>query len=131
MASVIEPFPSAELMLLAYMGQQFANEDWRFSTKLPETISVPTVRFKRISGAARNIRMDHPIVDLDVFSGDYGISDSVSREIQAAMLGLRGTQVLNLGVITSVTVINGPRWLPDPNEDLQRFNATYELHVHA
>jgi hypothetical protein len=132
MTSIITPFPSAELMLIAQMGQVFSNEPtWRFCSSLPATIAGPTIRFKRISGAARNIRIDHPVTDVDVFSSDYGISDSVARQIEVALLMTRGTQVLNLGVIQTVTVVNGPHWLPDPNKDLFRFNATYELHVHA
>ena len=122
----VDTFPDVEVMLVGAMAPLFP--DYRFVTILPENIVKTTCRFKRISGAARDIRIDRPIVDADVFTAGY--TDLAAREIQAALLSLRGRPLMN-GVVQSVIVNVGPHWLPDPNPNLFRFNATYEIHIHS
>ena len=121
-------FPSAELLVIGALAPSFP--DYRFVTTLPATLPAVCARITRISGAARSVVLDQSVIDIDVFTGDYGTSDLASREIQSAMLSIRGKPQL-IGVIASVNVVNGPRRLPDPNPALFRFNATYELHAHA
>ena len=126
--ATVDIFPDVEVMLVSVMAPLFP--DYRFVTILPENIVRTTCRFKRIAGAARDIRIDRPIIDADVFDFDYGNSDLVAREVQAALLSLRGKPLMN-GVVQSVTVNIGPHWLPDPNTKLFRSNATYEINVHS
>jgi hypothetical protein len=134
MAPEVKPFPSVELALVQLLTSKFGRDvnGYRFSTRLPGNagITQPTFRIKRISGAARNIRVDHPVVDVDCWYTDDYKSERAALEVQAALLSLRGTQFMN-GVIQSVEVNNGPRWLPDPNTSLFRYSATYEVHLHG
>lgn len=90
-----------------------------------------TARIKRISGANRDIAIDRPIVDVDVFSPTgEGDASTAARAIQAALLVLAGKITTN-GVIQRVTTINGPRWLPEENQTLTRYGATYEIMIRA
>lgn len=124
----ISTFPDVEIELLSMLGPKFAT--YRFSTSLPGTISGVTVRIKRISGANRDIAIDRAIVDIDVFSptGEADVS-TAARAIQAALLAFNGATTN--GVIQRVTTINGPRWLPEANETLTRYGATYEIFIRA
>lgn len=134
MSAVLQPFPDAELILVAGLTPAlqaiYGDNGIRVTTILPATVTVPTLRVKRVSGAARDIALDRPILDADVFWSDYGTASSVSRQVHASLMSLRGVQLTN-GVITNVNVIQGPRWLPDPDPNLYRFNASYEVFTHA
>src|ERR1035438_8498749 len=108
MTDTVATFPSIELLLIEALAPQFPT--YRFVSILPGVLPDVCVRIKRTSGAARSIAYDSPVIDVDVFTEDYGTSDLAAREIQAALLSLRGKPQL-IGVVSSVVVINGPRWL--------------------
>lgn len=124
-------FPDVEVELLSVLGPRFSGQQYRFSTKLPGAFTGIAIRIHRISGANRNIVTDRPIVDIDTFSttGEPDCS-TAARSIQAAMLSLPGVQTTN-GVIQRVRTINGPRWLPEENQALIRYGATYEVFIRA
>lgn len=134
MTAVIPVFPDIELLLVAgltsLMQAQLGANGIRVVTILPASVSLPTLRVKRISGASRNIALDRPVVDFDVFTSNYGQSSLIARQASAALLALRG-EILPNGVITNVNVVQGPRWLPDPDPNLFRFNASYEVFTHG
>lgn len=123
-------FPDAELAMLYLLGQAYP--DYRFVTSMPATVTDTIVRIHRISGADRGHQVDHPIVDVDVFSPNHADASTAAREIQSALLSLRGAQALNgKAVITRALTINAPRRLPEANPDIVRMNATYELDIHS
>lgn len=131
----ISLFPDVELVLIGGLTPVLqgilGDNGVRLVTKLPAQITVPTIRIKRISGASRDITLDRPIVDFDTFWSDYGQASLVARQAQLALLSLRGKVLPVSGVVTNVNVIQGPRWLPDPNPNLNRFNASNEVFTHA
>lgn len=124
----VAAFPDIETLLVGWLQPQFT--DARFSTILPDEITETTVHVTRISGANRDMRVDRPIVDLDVFALDYGDSVSTALAIQAVLMPVRNLTTDD-GVLLYVSTVNGPRWLPEINTALTRFSATYEFHVHA
>jgi hypothetical protein len=128
----LKPWPDSEQVMLVGLTPlvQAVYSTVRFCTTLPENITTPTVRIKRISGAQRDITTDRPILDVDTFWSDYGIASAVARQVTASLLSLRGLQLMN-GVIANVNVVQGPRWMPEPDPNLYRFNATYEAFVHG
>jgi hypothetical protein len=128
---VLKPWPDAEQVMLVGLTPliQAVYPTARVCTELPGTITVPTIRIKRISGAQRDIIVDRPILDVDVFWTDYGTTSAISRQITASLLSLRGLKLMN-GVISNVNVVQGPRWLPEPDPNLFRFSATYEAFTH-
>lgn len=121
-------FPDAELVLLSALVPQFPAE--RFVTKLPADITGTTHRVHRISGAARDIRIDRPIVDVDTFALSEADASQSSRAVQDFLLMLTGTQTGG-GVIQQIVTINGPRWVPEANPVLTRYASTYEVKLHA
>lgn len=123
-------FPDAESALMYALVPAFP--DIRFVTSMPGgELPQITVRLHRISGTNRNIGVDNSIVDVDVFGlkAEMGNVSVAAREIQAFVLGLMSVRVQN-GVIVHTTTVNGPRSLPEANQDLCRYAATYELHIH-
>lgn len=121
-------FPDAEVSLLAVLVPAWPS--YRFVTSMPDPVVSTTIRIHRISGAARNKFVDRPIIDIDVFATSDAIASQAAREVQSTLLSLAGTTVMN-GVIQSVSVINGPRWLPEDNPNLVRYGATNEVLIHA
>lgn len=121
-------FPDIELFLISWLQPQMPGIRW--CTELPAAISQTTVHVTRIAGANRSLRVDRPVVDIDVFALDHATSVSVALGIQALLKTARNV-VTPLGVLQSVNTVNGPRWLPEINPALRRRSATYELYVHA
>jgi hypothetical protein len=97
---------------------------------VPEPVTQAVVRVTRVAGAARNIMVDRPIVDIDVFSPDFDQSALIARVIAQILTTLRGTATPD-GVVQSVAVILGPHWLPEANQNLTRYSGTYEFHCHG
>jgi hypothetical protein len=123
-------FPDAESALLYALVPEFP--DIRFVTYMPAgELSMTTARLHRISGSNRDIGIDRPVIDVDVFGlrTEIGQVSVAAREIQAFILSLMSVQVMN-GVIVHVTTVNGPRSLPEANQDLCRYSATYEVMIH-
>jgi hypothetical protein len=121
--------PDMELLLIGWLQPLFP--DARFCTELPAAITETTVHVTRISGAARDIRVDRPIVDVDVYAATHATSVSVAQAVEAVIRTARNVTVTDVGILLSATTVNGPRWLPEPNPDLRRRSATYEFYVHA
>lgn len=130
MAMTVPVFPDVELLLISVLTP--LNPAVRFVTILPAgDPDQITARIHRISGANRNIGLDQPIVDIDVF-GLKSDTDDVSlsaRTIQSQILSLAG-DAFPKGTIQHASTIAGPRQLPEANTRFVRFNATYEFRVH-
>ena len=110
--------------------------DIRFVTVMPAgDLPMITARVRRVSGTVgRHIHVDHPIVDIDVWGQtDKGVSQmdvsAASRSIQADMQSLMSAKVMN-GVIQHVTVVSGPKNIPEANSKLVRYNASYLVRIH-
>lgn len=110
--------------------------DIRFVTVMPAgDLPMITARVRRVSGTVgRHIHVDHPIVDIDVWGQtDKGVSQmdvsTASRSIQADMQSLMSAKVMN-GVIQHVTVVSGPKNIPEANSKLVRYNASYLVRIH-
>jgi hypothetical protein len=124
----IDVFPDVEVSLLSILGPAFP--DIRVSTSLPGDITGTVARVHRVAGANRDIKVDRPIVDVDVFGTNHGHVSMYARQLQAALLSLAGAVAIN-GVIQRVSTIQGPRQLPEANQALTRYSATYEVFLRA
>jgi hypothetical protein len=124
----VAAFPDVELLLIGWLQPQFPGARW--CTELPADITETTVHVTRISGAARTIFADRPVVDVDVYALDHATSVNVALAVEAVIRVARNV-VTGTGVIQSAATVNGPRWLPEINPALRRRSATYEFHVHA
>jgi len=126
-------FPDMDKLLVSFLGGEiFANTTpaTRVVTILPlhiEELPGPVIRVTRTAGTNRTLFTDRPIVDVDVFTTDWGSASLAARQAQNAILfTLRGT-VRPEGKVQNATTVVGPRWLPDINPALVRFSATYEF----
>ena len=134
MTRILTPLPDVEIALLYLLGQM--EPGLRFVTVMPAgDLTEITARIRRVSGTVgRHIWIDHPIVDIDIW-GQTDQIDNVSdvsvaaRNIQADMMSMMSAKALN-GVIQHVTVVSGPKNIPEVNPKLVRFNAAYLVRIH-
>lgn len=129
--TIIQAFPDAESALLYALVP--LEPSIRFVTVLPAGDSSMTIcRVHRISGANRDIYIDRPIVDVDLFGPrtEAGIISAAARRIQAHIMGFMSQKVTN-GVIQHTSVISGPRPVPEVNPAYVRYSATYEIQIHS
>lgn len=127
-----------EVLLLNWLNAQGALEanavlnETRFCTDLPyiaPDASGAWARITRVSGATASYFVDRPVVDIDVYSFDREGAYEVARAVYALLLWqLRGSTTPD-GTVQLVTDVIGPRWIPDDNQDISRFGATYEIHT--
>jgi hypothetical protein len=132
MSTTIRPFPDPETMLM-YALVPINPSTWRFVTILPAGDSSDIiVRFRRSGGTNRNIYVDQPTVDVDVFGpkSQVGTVSNAARTIQSQILSLASAVVSN-GVIQHAFTVQGPRQLPEVNPNYVRYNAMYQLQIHA
>lgn len=128
--TAITEFPDAESALLYALVP--IEPDVRFVTVMPGgELTGIVARVHRISGANRDIHVDRPIVDIDVYGprSEVGNVSYAARSIQADVLSMMGKSVTN-GVIQHAITVSGPRQLPEANPDIVRYSATYELQIH-
>lgn len=131
---LLPPMPDVELALMFALVP--LEPDIRFVTVMPAgDLPQITARVRRVSGTVgRHIHVDHPIVDIDVWgqtdkgSTQKNVSDAALR-IQADMQSLMSAKILN-GVIQHVTVVSGPKNIPEANPRLVRYNAAYLVRIH-
>lgn len=123
-------FPDIEQLLVAYLDEVL---DERTLTDLPADLDqiLPVVRLTRVSGADDDYKLDRPIVDVDVYAKDRAGAFGLARRVQALLRFELPTVICPGGVVTAVSTIVGPRWLPDANTNLRRVQATYEVVAHA
>src|ERR1700746_1426399 len=126
---VITPLPDVEAALLFALVPM--EPDIRFVTVMPAgDLPKITARIRRVSGTVgTHIWMDHPVVDIDIWGQidkGYGNTEvsQAARNVQADMQSLMSAKVMN-GVIQHVTVISGPKNVPEVNPGLARNNAAY------
>jgi hypothetical protein len=125
-------YPDIELLLTSYLATKTGE---RAVTELPAELDsiLPVIRVTRISGADEDFHLDYPVVDVDVFATDRAGAQQLSDQIRHALRWDLPTVdcVQDAGVVTSVRTINAPRWLPDSNTNLRRYNASYQVTAHA
>lgn len=124
-------FPDIESALLYALVPM--EPDIRFVTVLPAGDSPDIIaRIHRISGANRDIYLDRPIVDIDVFGpvGNVGDVSAAARSIQNHIMSFMGKTITN-GVIQRGVTIAGPRQLPEANPKYVRYSASYEISIRA
>jgi hypothetical protein len=132
MGVTIRPFPDPESMLM-YVLIPINPSNWRFVTIIPAGDSPDiVVRIRRTGGVNRDIGIDRPVIDIDVFGpkSQVGTVSAAARTIQSQILSLASAVVSN-GVIQHASTVVGPRQLPEVNQNYVRYNATYQLQTHA
>ncbi len=123
--------PDVEQLLVRWLaGADSGVGTYAYCTILPATIAGTVVRVSRTSGADRSIRVDRPIVDIDVYALTEADGAEAARLIQQAVRSMRSVRTQD-GTVQSAKTVIGPRWMPDINPELFRFGASYEVFTHA
>lgn len=123
-------YPDVEGLLVRWLSSPDSGVDsYRYGTDLPADITEVTVRIERTSGSGKSVRVDRPIVDVDVYGLVLADVELASRQLQQALRSMRGIRTAD-GYVQSVSTIIGPRWMPDINQAITRYGASYELHTH-
>jgi hypothetical protein len=139
MALATKLFPDTEILLVnwlpgplsAALAARGVNAEPQVMMNLPLQIDATIVRVTRTSGTNRSRFVDRPIADIDVFSPSLDEAALTARLIQNLLLfSLSGTTTPD-GTVQLVETVNGPRWLPDINQNITRYSGSYELHLHA
>jgi hypothetical protein len=127
-----------EVLLLNWLNAQAALEanavlaNTRFCTDLPyiePDAGGEWARITRVSGATTSYFVDRPVVDIDVYSFSREAAIAVAQAVYSLLLWqLRGSTTPD-GTVQTVVDVIGPRWIPDDNQDISRYGATYELHT--
>ncbi|WP_329521159.1 hypothetical protein [Spirillospora sp. NBC_01491] len=124
-------YPDIEVLLVAYYKLKTGK---RAVTELPASLEteVPVIQVARVPSPTA-YRLDRPQVDVSVWT----------LKSQRATCSALAQQVLNLtltdlpgprratGVVTAAAAVTGPHWLPDPNPNLCRYLASYQLAAHT
>jgi hypothetical protein len=133
-ARVVTPLPDVEAALLFALVPM--EPDVRFVTVMPAgDLPKITAQIRRVSGTSgRHIWVDHPVVDIDIWgqtNKGFGYTEvsQAARNIQADMQSLLSAKIMN-GVIQHVTVISGPKFVPEVNPNLVRNNSSYLVRIH-
>ena len=81
----------------------------------------------RVSGETHNRFIDVPVVDVDCYSFDRDTAVLAARTVENLLLWqLRGSQTPD-GIVQQTSTVIGPRWIPDLNQDISRYSASYEI----
>jgi len=135
MTVLLQSFPDIESALMFALVPM--EPSIRFVTSMPAgDLPKITARIRRASGSSgtggAHIYIDRPIVDIDVWwkSSDAMSASIAARNIEADLLSLSGARVTN-GVFQRITVVSGPKSVPEANPNLVRYNASYEIRIHS
>lgn len=124
-------YPDIEQLLVAYYKAETGK---RASTDLPGNVEeiVPIIQVGRVDGGA-GYRLDRPKVDVSVWTlkSQRGVCSDLARDVLDLTTRDLVGQRLPRGVVTAVTVDLAPYYVPDPNPNLCRYLATYQMAAHT
>ena len=131
---IMTPLPDVEAALLFALVPM--EPSIRFVTIIPAgDLPLITARIRRVSGTVgKHMWVDHPVVDIDIWGqidqgNGYNEVSQAAQNVQADMQALMSAQVPN-GVIQHVTVVSGPKFVPEVNTKLVRSNSAYLVRIH-
>lgn len=129
-------FPDVEQVLAGWLPAQLKavyGTTARVVSETPyamETLT-PIVRLYRTTGADIQAIIDKPVISVDSYGTDRPGASLLSRQVHNLLhFSFQGT-VTGGAVAGLVTTVAGPRWLPYADLAVRRYNATYEVHMHA
>lgn len=122
-------FPNIEVLLVAYLADRTGA---RALTDLPPDLDalLPVIRITCGDGDDDGFRLDASLVDIDVFAATRTGASALAEQVREDLIEMRG-EPQPTGVVTGVRTLVKPRWLADPNPNLRRFNASYQVFAHA
>ncbi|MEU5016289.1 hypothetical protein AB0G60_02525 [Streptomyces angustmyceticus] len=119
-----------EVLLIGWLQEQLGDgiviRDELDNNLLDE---LPTVQVERVGGTDDGLRLDHTLVDIDVYAATRGDAADLAAAIRGLLLGLPGSTVGG-AVIGRVRTEAAPISRPYENLGLRRVGGTYSLYLH-
>lgn len=94
------------------------------------THAVPLVTVTRFGGADRNVVIDQPVVQLDVFAATADRAEELAEELRTAMLIKLPRHEFSGAVVCGVATFAGPQLMPWASTNVWRVSARYQVTVH-
>lgn len=92
---------------------------------------LPTVQVERIpAGGDDGFRLDHALVDIDVYAATRSGAVALAAQIRGLLLGALPGSTATGAVVGRVGTISAPGARPYENTGLRRVGATYEIYSH-
>lgn len=121
MATVLAPFPDAELLMMA-MLEQVAPTYTTTPNPMPAT---PLISVQRVGGPDDWIT-DFPRVQVQVFGNTREQAWQLAEQCRQIIIASRRT-IVNGVLIDNATTVTPAQQPPDPNVNLKRVVAIYQL----
>ena len=129
-------FPDIEQVLTRWLPAQLAAVYGTTARVVAETPyamenQTPMVRLYRTTGSDIQAIIDKPVISVDSYGADRASASLLARQVHNLLhFQFQGT-VTGGAVAGYVNTVAGPRWLPYADLAVRRFNATYEINLHA
>jgi hypothetical protein len=92
----------------------------------PRDMPDKLVVVSRIGGPFDHPVMDVPTVRVQAWAATEALAHDLCQSARSLIWSLRGTRLNNVTVY-NVEEFAGPAWLPDPDTDRPRFEATFSI----
>jgi len=128
--------PDIEQVLTGWLPGQLAAVYGTVARVVAETPyamenQAPIVRLYRTTGADIQSIIDKPVISVDSYGATRASASLLARQVHNLLhFQFQGT-VTGGAVAGYVNTVAGPRWLPYADLAVRRFNATYEINLHA
>ncbi|MEU3903321.1 hypothetical protein AB0F20_05830 [Streptomyces goshikiensis] len=92
---------------------------------------LPTVQVERIAaGGDDGFRLDHALVDVDVYAANRGAAVALALQIRGLLLTQLPGSTTGGAVVGRVQTVAAPGARPYENTGLRRVGATYQIYSH-
>ena len=132
MSADVKPFGPVDRALLTLLEQRIpllTGAPARSGGELPGDVDMLYVRIARVPGGATNQRYGDFVFDVEVFSPDWNLADSVAQDIEAVLIGYPQVVGLNdqVFIFDEVRQNQGVSEIFWDDDTVHRLLATYVI----
>ena len=129
-------FPDIEQVLAGWLPERLTAVYGTVARVVAETpyameLQAPMVRLYRTTGADIQGIIDKPVISVDSYGADRASASLLARQVHNLLHYQFQGAVTGGAVCGYVNTVAGPRWLPYADLQVRRYNATYEINIHA
>lgn len=102
------------------------------STETPDDLEgqLPWLLVRRVGGGYDGFRLDQPTVDIATFATSTTTASALAAQVQVLLHEQLARHKVGTAVVSAVSTITGPHWVPYDNPAMRRYEATYRVTVH-
>lgn len=132
MSDPSDEFGNVEVLLRSWAAPLFPGI--RIVSELPSGLEAALPVLQIVGGGGEDPRtfmaMDRTVIDVDVWAGDRVAASDLAQTVRRRFRRDLPNTTVDGFVFAWVTTQVSPRWQPDPNPNVRRFTATYEVGCH-